>query len=73
MAIKENVKGKSSVKESDIERSKRILKEEQQAREKKCADEFKNLLDKHKCDLIITGNFSGPTIEYRLHFVTKIE
>jgi hypothetical protein len=63
---------KGNVKESELEKSKRILKEEQTAREKKCADEFQQLLKKHNCDVIISGQFSGIKIEYGLHFIAKI-
>ena len=62
-------------KENEIEKSKRILKEEAEKRQKDCADEYNSiveaLLEKHKCDMVLSTRSFGSQIEYGLHFIAK--
>lgn len=56
---------------TEIEKSKAALKAAKEKIEKKCSEEFQELLKKHNCEVILSGHFDGPHIEYGLRFRLK--
>ena len=60
-----------NVKESELERSKRLIKEDQELRSQAVANGLKELLEKYNCEIIVYGNFQGNMINTSVNIVCK--
>lgn len=63
-------KGKDKV-ETEIEKAKRLINEEKDARSKTCLEEIESVLKKHNCQFIVSGQFSGMQIQTNINIIAN--
>lgn len=65
-------KGKEAAKtESDIDKAKRLINEEKDKRSNICLSEIEEILKKHNCQLIVSGQFSANNIQTNINIIAN--